>query len=69
MDKIVDAINDLIGGDDEQPDTKDQKRSTGDPRTEPDNRASSQDQHGGAKGHNLDQLVSDAKRQLGDKPQ
>lgn len=65
MDKIVDAINDFLGDDgkpEEKPNASDPGASQ---RPDTPDRAP----HDGAKGRNLDQLVSDAKQQLGDKPQ
>lgn len=68
VDKIVDAINEIIGGG--PPAEPEQKQQTSGSGFVPADSSDAQAQSpASAKEHNLDQLVSDAKKQLGDKPQ
>lgn len=72
VDKIVDAINEILGGGDGT--TQDNPPQGNPPQDQPStgfvpaDGSSSQDQHAGDKGRNLDQLVADAKKQIGENP-
>ncbi|MGC4190867.1 MAG: hypothetical protein QM589_06860 [Thermomicrobiales bacterium] len=65
VDKIVDAINEILGGED--PSQGDQSQTPASKGN--DDGDSTRAPRDGQKGRNLDQLVSDAKKQIGDNPQ
>jgi hypothetical protein len=67
VDKIVNAINEILGG--EVPAQGDQKQDTGSGFVPDDSNDAKPQSQASSKERNLDQLVSDAKKQLGDKPQ
>ncbi|MGN6483611.1 MAG: hypothetical protein ACTHMX_04340 [Thermomicrobiales bacterium] len=67
VDKIVDAINEILGGDSSS--NGDQKKDTGSGFVPADSNDTQPQAPSSTKERNLDQLVSDAKKQLGDKPQ
>ncbi|MGC4107530.1 MAG: hypothetical protein QM753_14510 [Thermomicrobiales bacterium] len=69
IDKIVDAINEILGGEQEPSSDEQAKDSSGKGFVPADGSDAGHEENAGAKGRNLDQLVSDAKKQLGDNPQ
>lgn len=73
IDKIINAINEIVGGDESgQANAPDQAQTSATNVKSgfvPDDGASGDGHHDGPKGRRLDQLVQDAKDQIGDKPQ
>lgn len=68
VDKIVNAINEILGGEDTTPEDDQPKKQPASGFI-PADQDSGRDQQAGQKGQNLDQLLSDAKKQIGEKPQ
>lgn len=70
IDKLIEAIGEIVGGDGtEQTDPSQEQKPAAKAGFVPDGDQTENASHDGQVGRRLDQLVSDAKKQVGDKPQ